>query len=193
MQRLSSDRESADRRERVPAADARGFALEEFLPYRLSVAANRISRLFARRYSEAFGISIAEWRVMAVLGRFGTLSPGGITERTEMDKVKVSRAAARLAAAGLLSSEADAADGRARRFGLTPRGVRLHAAIVPIARAMEAELAAGMPPADWEALRRLLGAIAGHAGELEAKHEGPQPDMRGPTCAGCDAGAQAPR
>jgi DNA-binding MarR family transcriptional regulator len=178
MQRLSSDRELTDGRERAPAADARDFALEDFLPYRLSVAANRISRVFARRYSEAFGISIAEWRVMAVLGRFGTLSPGGIAERTEMDKVKVSRAAARLASAGLLSSEPDAADGRVRRFGLTPRGVRLHAAIVPIALAMEAELAAGMPAADWEALRRLLGAVAEHARELEAKHEGP-PDMRG--------------
>ena len=179
MQRLSSDRESAGGQERAAADDARDFALEDFLPYRLSVAANRNSRLFARRYSEAFGISIAEWRVMAVLGRFGTLSPGGITERTAMDKVKVSRAAARLAAAGLLSSEPDAADGRVRRFGLTPRGVRLHAAIVPIARAMEAELTAGMSAADWEALRRLLGAVAEHAGKLEAKHEGPPPDMRG--------------
>ena len=179
MQRLSSDRESAGGQERAAADDARDFALEDFLPYRLSVAANRISRLFARRYSAAFGISIAEWRVMAVLGRFGTLSPGGITERTAMDKVKVSRAAARLAAAGLLSSESDAADGRVRRFGLTPRGVRLHAAIVPIARAMEAELTAGMSAADWEALRRLLGAVAEHAGKLEAKHEGPPSDMRG--------------
>ena len=162
-----------------PADDARDFALEGFLPYQLSVAANRISRLFARRYAEAFGISIAEWRVMAILGRFGTLSPGAITERAAMDKVKVSRAAARLAAAGLLSSEADAADGRVRRFGLTPRGVSLHAAIVPLARTMEAELAAGMARADWATLGRLVAAIADHAGELDARHAGPPPAMGG--------------
>jgi DNA-binding MarR family transcriptional regulator len=161
----------------APAEDARDFALEDFLPYRLSVAANRISRLFARRYSQAFGISIAEWRVMAVLGRFGTLSPGGITERTEMDKVKVSRAAARLAAAGLLASESDPADGRARRFGLTPRGARLHAAIIPLARALEAELAAGLAPADWRALHRLLGVVTEHAHLLEAREPGPAPDI----------------
>jgi DNA-binding MarR family transcriptional regulator len=174
MQRVSRHRELGGARE--AAEDARGFALEDFLPYQLSVAANRISRLFARRYSAAFGISIPEWRVMAVLGRFGTLSPGGITERTEMDKVKVSRAAARLAAAGLLASEPDPVDGRARRFGLTPRGVRMHAAIVPLARALEAELAAGMPRSDWEALRGLLRTVTEHARELEENEPGPAPD-----------------
>lgn len=158
-------------------ADSRDFVLEEFLPYQLSVTGNRISRLFARRYSDAFGISIAEWRVMAVLGRFGTLSPGGITERTEMDKVKVSRAAARLAAAGLLTSEPDPVDGRVRRFGLTPRGVRMHASIVPLARALEAELAAGLPPSEWQALRALLSRVADHARSIEEKEPGEAPDM----------------
>lgn len=179
MQRLSSKREPVREGLAEAARDARDFALEEFLPYQLSVAANRISRLFARRYSQAFGISIAEWRVMAVLGRFGTLSPSDITERTAMDKVKVSRAAARLAAAGLLASEPDAADGRVRRFGLTPRGVRMHAAIVPLARALAAELAAGLPPAEWRAVHALLPRIAEHARALEAREPGEPPDMSG--------------
>ena len=65
MKLLSRKRHAAD-------AAANGFRLEDFLPYQLSVAANRVSRLFARRYSEAFGLSIPEWRVIAVVGRFGT-------------------------------------------------------------------------------------------------------------------------
>ncbi len=172
MQRLSSKREPAPDGLAEVAGDARDFALEDFLPYQLSVAANRISRLFARRYSQAFGISIAEWRVMAVLGRFGTLSPSGIAERTAMDKVKVSRAAARLATSGLLASEPDAADGRVRRFGLTPRGVSMHAAIVPLARALAAELAAGLPAEEWQALHTLLPRIAEHARAIEAREPG---------------------
>lgn len=156
--------------------DACDFALEDFLPYQLSVTANRISRLFARRYSRAFGISIAQWRVMAVLGRFGTLSPSGIAERTEMDKVKVSRAAARLAIAGLLSSEADAADGRVRRFALTPRGAAMHAAIIALARTLEAELAQSLPAAEWAALHRSLRVVSDHAGGIEAREPGEAPD-----------------
>ena len=70
------------------------FHLDEFLPYRLSVAAGRVSRLFGRRYAEAFGLSIPEWRVLTVVGRFSSISPSTVGEATSMDKVKVSRAAA---------------------------------------------------------------------------------------------------
>ena len=43
------------------------FRLELFLPYRLSVLANRLSREFARRYQDEFGLSIPEWRVIAAV------------------------------------------------------------------------------------------------------------------------------
>ena len=55
------------------------FHLDEFLPYRLSVAAGRVSRLFGRRYAEAFGLSIPEWRVLTVVGRFSSISPSAVT------------------------------------------------------------------------------------------------------------------
>src|SRR5271169_4233910 len=74
------------------------FLLEEFLPHELAVTAIRTSNLFARRYEAAFGLSVAEWRVLAVVGRFGTITPSVVAERTDMDKVKVSRAAAGLVA-----------------------------------------------------------------------------------------------
>src|SRR4249920_3848062 len=93
---------SGRRRQMAPAANGKAFRLEDFLPYRLSVAANRVSRLFARRYSEAYGLGIPEWRVLAMVGRFGTLSPSAVGEWSAMDKVKVSRAAASLVARGLL-------------------------------------------------------------------------------------------
>ena len=57
----------------MPAANGEAFRLEDFMPYRLSVAANRVSRLCARRYTKAYGLSIPEWRVLAVVGRFDTL------------------------------------------------------------------------------------------------------------------------
>ena len=145
------------------------FLLEAFLPYELSVAANRISRLFARRYSEAFGLSIAQWRVLAVVGRHGTLSPGQVAEATEMDKVKVSRAAAMLVEQGLLSQAADPQDGRARTLRLTERGGEVHRGIVPLARALEAQVAAGMAEEEWAALRPALRRLSRHVAELELR------------------------
>ena len=41
--------------------------LDQFLPYRLSVLANRLSRDLSRLYAERFDLTIAQWRVMAVV------------------------------------------------------------------------------------------------------------------------------
>jgi DNA-binding MarR family transcriptional regulator len=150
-----------------PTIAAEGFLLEEFLPYELSVAANRISRLFARRYSAEFGLSIAQWRVLAVVGRFGSIAPGVVAERAEMDKVKVSRAAASLVQSGLVEQSTDPADGRARRLRLTAQGEAVHSAIVPRARALESQLAASMDGRDWDRLRAALRGLTRHAALLE--------------------------
>ena len=133
------------------------FLLEGFLPYQLSVAANRISRLFARRYSREFGLTIAEWRVMAVVGRFGAITASAVCERTEMDKVKVSRAAAGLLAAGLLEQGPNPADGRARLLRLSLRGLEVHRAIVARARRLAGELEGGWRRASWRRCRRCWG------------------------------------
>ena len=57
---------------RSGSQDADAFSLDRFLPYQLSVVAEALSRLFARRYEDAFGIAVPEWRVLAVLGESAT-------------------------------------------------------------------------------------------------------------------------
>jgi DNA-binding MarR family transcriptional regulator len=156
------------------------FLLEDFLPYALSIAANRSSRLFARHYSDAFGLSIAQWRVLAVVGRFGGISPSLVAERTEMDKVKVSRATAALVASGLIEQTPDPADGRARLLGLTAAGAAMHQAIIPLARALEAQLAAGLTAREWNNLRSCLRKLGEHVRRLEAVAPGPAPEAADP-------------
>jgi DNA-binding MarR family transcriptional regulator len=160
---------------KASGAGAAEFALEAFLPYRLSVVTNRASRLFARRYSEAFGLSIPEWRVLAVVGRFGGLSATEVVERTAMDKVKVSRAVRSLLERGLLARQEDAADRRVQRLAMTREGRRLHAAIVPEARALEAELLAPLSPAERAALHALLDRLDARLAEM-----GVEPGAEGP-------------
>lgn len=50
--------------------------LADFLPYRLSVLSNRISRSIADGYEGRFQLTLPEWRVMAVLGEEPDLSAG---------------------------------------------------------------------------------------------------------------------
>jgi DNA-binding MarR family transcriptional regulator len=139
------------------------FVLDAFLPYRLSVVSNRVSRLFARQYSERFGLSIAEWRVLAVLGTDGVATASAVRERTGMDKAKISRAVAALLARGLLAHAARGEDRRLAPLVLTAAGQAIHAAIVPLARQIEAEITADLPPGDLALLRRALAAIEARA------------------------------
>jgi DNA-binding MarR family transcriptional regulator len=140
----------------VAAVNGEPFRLEDFMPYRLSVAANHVSRLFARRYSEAYGLTIPEWRVLAIIGRIGSLSPTAVGEATAMDKVKVSRAAASLVARGMLKQTQDPEDGRGKLLRLTRKGAAVHEGMVPLAHELEGQLAAGMSRAEWGSLLRAL-------------------------------------
>jgi DNA-binding MarR family transcriptional regulator len=97
-----------------------------------------------------------------------------------MDKVKVSRATTALITAGLLEQTPDPEDGRARQLELTVAGMAVHRAIIPLARALESQLAAGLTPAEWEGLRTILHKLAEHLRILEAATPGPAPDTADP-------------
>ena len=164
------------KKESEPSRDAVAFDLEEFLPYRLSVTTNRVSRLFAKQYAAQFGLTIPEWRVLAVVGRLGTCSPTAVGDWSAMDKVKVSRAAAALVAKGLLRQTQDPNDGRGRLLRMTRKGVTVHGGVVPLARSIEATLAEGLTKAEWLALNKALVKLNAHVQAIEGPDPGAGPD-----------------
>lgn len=155
---------SSAARHRRREADA--LALDAFLPYRLAVLAHAVSRAFARRYEAEFGLSIPEWRVMALLGASPGLTASEVAAATPMDKVAVSRAVKSLAAAGRLAAAEDRADARRQRLHLTEEGLAVYRRIVPLARDLEARLTANLSPGDRGALSDLLHRLASAAEDL---------------------------
>jgi DNA-binding MarR family transcriptional regulator len=135
------------------------LVLEEFLPYRLSILSNRVSRAIARRYAKTFGLTIPEWRVIAVLGRRPGLTAKEIAEATEMDKVAVSRAVARLTASRRVAARADHADARRQLLALTREGESVHARIAPIALASEQKLLAALDARERTQLDALIDRL----------------------------------
>ncbi|HWA04149.1 MAG TPA: MarR family winged helix-turn-helix transcriptional regulator [Rhizomicrobium sp.] len=136
--------------------ESRGLDLDRFVPYRLSVVTNRMSAAIARHYSERFGLSIPEWRVMAVLGQTPGLSAREVAERTAMDKVQVSRAVAGLMRRKRVARIGDARDGRITRLSLTSQGAAIYEEIVPTALALESAFLAALAPAERSAFLSLL-------------------------------------
>ena len=133
--------------------------LDNFLPYRLSVLNNLVSRALAEQYQARFGLSIPEWRVMANLGRAAPLSANEVAERTSMDKVKVSRAIARMHTAGLVKRETDPRDNRMNRLQLSARGKRIYDKIAPMALAWEREFLSVLSETEIAAFDKILGKL----------------------------------
>ena len=155
----------------MKSADREPLILGEFLPYRLSVVTEAVSRLFAEHYEARFGITIREWRVMAVVGEAPPRSTQEVIERTGMDRVKVSRAAIRLVDKGLLARRPDPGDARAHLLSLTRKGEGVYRAIVPLAREIQAALAAGLTAEEEAQLGAILHKIGTRAAELGASVE----------------------
>lgn len=140
-------------------APAPALELAAFLPYRLSVLANRVSRELAALYGERFGIAIPEWRVIAVLGQHTDVSADFVCAKTDMDRVTVSRAVARLLAKKLVLRRAQASDRRCSVLKLSAAGQRVYDQIVPLARAYERDLLSALSGEERAALEHALRAL----------------------------------
>lgn len=133
--------------------------LEEFLPYRLSVLANQVSQGIARTYSQRFGLSITEWRVIAILGRFDGIPAATVAEHSAMDKVAISRAVRRLVEVGLIERRDGRGDRRAKPLNLTDAGCEVYQAIAPAALEFESRLLAALTQAERRTLDRIVDKL----------------------------------
>jgi len=114
-----------------------GFDLEEFLPYQLAVLAERVSQGFSALYRRKYGLSVAEWRVVAHLGQSGKVSVRDIHRHAMLGKSQISRAASRLERDGYVAKTANPADGRLVSLALTDKGKAMLADLTPQAKAYE--------------------------------------------------------
>jgi DNA-binding MarR family transcriptional regulator len=140
--------------------------LDHFVPYRLSVLSNRASDAIARHYSERFGLSIPEWRVMAVLGQTPGLSASEVAARTAMDKVQVSRAVANLLLAKRIARAGDAKDGRVTRLSLSRQGSAIYDEIVPLALHLEEVLLGALSAQERRDLESLMRKLTDRVNRL---------------------------
>jgi DNA-binding MarR family transcriptional regulator len=142
--------------------------LSEFLPYQLSITSNAVSGRIALEYRQRFGLSVPEWRVMAVLGDSGPLTQRDLTRLTLMDKVAVNRACKVLEERELVSRQPNAQDGRSHLLELTEPGIRMYDEIMPLALEMERRLFVNFAPEEIDRFRSLLERVRSEVDDLDA-------------------------
>jgi DNA-binding MarR family transcriptional regulator len=140
--------------------------LDRFLPHRLSVLSNTVSRAISGDYAERFGLSIPEWRVIAVLQYFPGASSGELAEKSGMDSVAVSRAVNHLVRAGLITRDLCSVDRRRTVLNLSDRGNEVYDEITPLALQYERQLLRGLDKAEKQQLDILLDKILHQAKQL---------------------------
>lgn len=105
--------------------------IKELLSYRLHQVANLLSRGAEMRYRRQFGVSLWEWRTVALLGGAG--GPQSLNELARaagMDKSQMSRVVAGLTKKKIVVRETDANDARGIRLSLTAAGVALYRKLI---------------------------------------------------------------
>lgn len=158
---------AAPARRASPHDPAAPIAFEHFLPYRLSVLANTVSRVLATLYERHDDLSVAEWRLLAILARFEPLSANGVARRSAMDKVRVSRAVWRAVDRGLVRRDTDEQDRRRSVLSLTAEGRALHDRIMPQARAREAAILAVLTAEEVDLMYDMLDRLQAAADRLD--------------------------
>lgn len=143
--------------------------LDDFLPYRLAVAAEAVSHALSTVYRDAYGLTREEWRILAALDDTGLLSSVEIARRTALDKVQVCRAAQRLEDRRLLLRGIDADDRRLRLFSLTQSGKHLFAQVFPAVHIRAEELLANLSADERAVLERVLAQLQSSAGQIPAE------------------------
>ena len=146
----------------------KALILDEFLPYKLAVLSHSVSSLVARVYDKRFGLTIPEWRVIAIVGRFPGLSAVEVAERTMMDKVAVSRAVTKLIKSGRIDREFADADRRRSILNLSEQGIQVHDEIAPFALKMEEDLLHGLSVDEVETLNSVIERLLARARLISA-------------------------
>lgn len=154
---------TAVRRPREARRDA-APTIRDLVSYRLHVVANLLSRGAAMRYKREFGVSLWEWRAVALLG--GAAEPQSLNELARaagIDKGQMSRVVSGLTRRRIVSRQTDANDARGIRLSLTPAGARLYRRLIGAAAQRNDAFLGCLNAKEREFLERTMAKLAREA------------------------------
>ncbi len=137
------------------------------LAWDIAETAHALRRFYDRR-AQVLGVTRAQWRVLAVLGREPGLKQVSLAERLDIEPITLSRIIDRLEGAGLVARAPDPSDRRAWRLELTAAATPLLTQLRGLAEDMAGEAFAELSVAEVEAMRRALATIRANISNRES-------------------------
>lgn len=138
------------------------FKTEQFLLYLLPSVSRKMSRTCDAVYSVEFGLKITEWRLLAQVSRFGSISAKEISDRISMDQVRISRAAHSCVKRGLIEEIPDLEDRRSKKMVLSKDGEAFMDRFLPRACSLAEAMESGLSANEVTMLKTLLRKLDTH-------------------------------
>lgn len=130
-----------------------------FAPDQLGPLLHDAARLVRKRFAQraaSYGLSSAQWRLLAVVLREGRASQARIADKLEIEPISVSRLVDRMEQAGWVTREPDPEDRRVRVIVPTASTLLIRDDLKAMADSVFAEALAGLSP---ESQRALLAGL----------------------------------
>ena len=132
----------------------------DHLPYRLLLLARMIDRESQKLLDEKFGLSLAEWRLLAIATSIGPCTASEIGTAGEIDRAEISRALRKLEPAGLLTRNPDPNHGKRLIITATPAGLELAERVKTDRRRFFDRILSRIPEDERKQIDRQLLAMA---------------------------------
>jgi DNA-binding MarR family transcriptional regulator len=144
---------------------------QHYVGYSITDVARLLRTVFERRV-RAFGLTRAQWLIIARVRRRPGLSQSEIADLLEIEKAPAGRLIGRMEAKGWLERRSDANDKRINRLHLTPAAEKLHAAIWPIAEATVDEALGSLTREERQQLTKLMARVKSRLHALAERDAG---------------------
>jgi DNA-binding MarR family transcriptional regulator len=138
--------------------------IRELLSYRLHEVANLLSRGAELRYRREFGVSLWEWRTLALLGAVTEpLSLNHLAHAAGIHKSQMSRVVSGLAKRKLVVRDANSEDARGVHLTLSKRGRKLYQELIEAASQRDRAFRDCLTQHEKQAFDSALAKLAGQA------------------------------
>jgi DNA-binding MarR family transcriptional regulator len=146
--------------------------IRDLLSYRMHMVANLLSRGAELRYRREFGVSLWEWRTIALLGAAeAALSLGHLARAAGIDKSQMSRVVSGLAKRRIVLREAHPGDGRGIHLTLSKPGRRVYEGLIRAASERDEVFRNCLSTKEKSVFDKALAKLAGQARALIANEK----------------------
>ncbi|MBB3928537.1 DNA-binding MarR family transcriptional regulator [Sphingobium jiangsuense] len=127
--------------------------------HRILKLSNRLMAPFSTYLEHRYKISVNEFRLLMLIGRYGTAASHELVEMTGVNAMSVSRAVSALQKHGRIHVNRDPANRRRKTLSLTEEGERLYKVMRPQTDLVATYLLSELKPDEVDMLNRVLDTL----------------------------------